>query len=201
MMRKLFSKIWVWPAVVVVLTLLPFVAVQSEELAKEQVAQLAASVADIETVDPHFAVKIGEVPIVRMIYESLVSHPRGEINIEKLEPSLAESWEVGPDKLTWTFRLRKGVKWHEGYGEFIAEDVKFTIDRIRNPDVGSPFRKNLDVIESITIVDPYTIEIKTKQIKPDLPAILVNNQALTSSKKEKKDMHFLLMHSASITIL
>lgn len=176
MTMKLFLRIWIWPVVVLSLTLLNFAPVRGEELAKEQICRLAVSVADMGTVDPHFAVKIGEVPIVRMVYEALLSHPRGEINIEKIEPALAEHWEVGSDKLTWTFRLRKGVKWHEGYGEFTAEDVKFSMDRVLDPNVGSPFRKNLAVIESITVVDPYTIKIKTKKVKPDLPALLVNYQ-------------------------
>jgi peptide/nickel transport system substrate-binding protein len=140
------------------------------------------------TVDPHFAVKIGEVPIVRMVYEALLSHPPGAIDIEKLQPALAERWEVGSDKLTWTFFLRKGVKWHEDYGEFTAEDVKFSIGRITDEKVGSPFRKNLAVVESVTVVDPYTVKIKTKQVKPDLPALFVNNQAgfIVSKKAVEK---------------
>ena len=141
-----------------------------------QTARLAVGVADVGTLDPHFANKIGEVPIIRMVYQALLRHPAGEINVAKLEPSLATQWAVGEDKLTWTFHLRKGVKWHEGYGEVTAEDVKFSIDRILNPDVGSPARKAIAAIESVTVIDPYTVQIKTKQPYPVLPAMMVEER-------------------------
>ena len=88
-----------------------------------QTAHMAVSVAEVGTLDPHFANKIGEVPIIRMVYQSLLRHPAGEIDVAKLEPSLATQWAVADDKLTWTFHLRKGVKWHEEYGALTAEDV------------------------------------------------------------------------------
>lgn len=177
MRGKFFARVWASSITIVALTFLPVAVAHAVDLAEEQIARLAVSVADIGTVDPHFAVKIGESPIVRMVYESLLRHPPGEINIEKIQPSLAERWEVGPDKLTWTFYLRKGVKWHEGYGELTAEDVKFSMERLVDPNVGSPFRKNLAAIENVTVVDPYTVKIKTKNVVPDLPALLVDYQA------------------------
>ncbi|MGD9360212.1 MAG: ABC transporter substrate-binding protein, partial [Desulfobacterales bacterium] len=156
------------------LTLMPVSGAWAQELAEEQTVRLAMGVADIGTLDPHFATKIGEYPVVTMIYEALLRHPPGQIDIEKIQPSLAERWEVAEDKLTWTFHLRKGVRWHGGYGEFTAEDVKFSLGRVMDPDIGSPARKRLPAMESITIVDPYTIQIKTQKILPDLPALLVN---------------------------
>jgi len=48
------------------------------------------------------------------------------------------------------------------------------MERVLNPDVGSPARKRLPAMENITIVDPYTIQIKTQKIVTDLPALLVN---------------------------
>ena len=105
-----FGRIWLCIIIMTVLMLVPPTAVGAEQLAQEQIARLAVGVNDIGTVDPHFAVKIGESPIVRMVYESLLRHPPGEINIEKIEPALAVRWEVAADKLTWTFHLRKGVQ-------------------------------------------------------------------------------------------
>lgn len=172
MKGRFILRNWLWPMIMAAFILAPPAAA-----AEEQVVRLAVGVDDIGTVDPHFAVKIGESPIVRMVYESLLRHPPGEINIEKIEPSLATRWEVSSDKLTWTFYLRKGVQWHEGYGEFTAADVQYSINRLLNPDVGSPFRKNLDAVESVTVIDPYTIQIKTGHVVPDLPALLVDYQA------------------------
>lgn len=51
-------------------------------------------------------------------------------------PMLAERWEASDDLTTWTFYLRKGVKWHNG-DDFTTEDVKFNFDRWMNPDLGS----------------------------------------------------------------
>lgn len=51
-------------------------------------------------------------------------------------PMLAESWEASEDLTTWTFRLRKGVKWHNG-DDFTTEDVKFNFERWTDPDLGS----------------------------------------------------------------
>lgn len=177
MKKKTFVRLLVLPAILIAGFIFLSNPTQAAELAKEQVARLAVEVGDVGSVDPHFATKVGEVPIIRMVYESLLRHPPGQINIEKIEPALAEKWEVDSDKLTWTFTLRKGVKWHEGYGEFTAEDVKFSLDRIKDESVGSPFRKNLAAIESVTVVDPHTVQLKTQQPVPDLPAIMIDNQA------------------------
>lgn len=144
--------------------------------AQAQTAHMAVSVAEVGTLDPHFANKIGEVPIIRMVYQSLLRHPAGEIDVARLEPSLATQWAVADDKLTWTFHLRKGVKWHEGYGEMNAEDVKFSLDRIRDEKVGSPARKAISAIESVTVTDPYTVQIKTTDPYPVLPAMMVEER-------------------------
>lgn len=162
--------------------------VQAQDLAADQVARLALGVDDVGTVDPHFATKIGETAVYRSCYEALLRHPPGEINMEKIEPALAEKWEVAPDKLTWTFYLRKGVKWHDDFGEFTADDVKFSIERLVDPKVGSPFSKNLSMVESVTVVDPYTVQIKTKSVYPDLPAMLVDYQGgfIVSKKAVEK---------------
>jgi len=160
-----------------------------------QTARLAVGVAAVGTLDPHFANKIGEVPIIRMVYQSLLRHPPGEVNVAKLEPSLALKWEVADDKLTWIFHLRQGVKWHEGYGELTAEDVKFSIDRIIDPGVGSPARKALAAVESVSVVDPYTVQIKTKQPYPVLPAMMVEERfgyiiSKKAAAKLGKDLKF-----------
>lgn len=77
----------------------------------------------------------------------------------KLEPALALEWEH-PDLLTWRFTLRKDVKFHNG-NPFNAEDVKFTFERLVNPDV-SEFTNTGKSIDTVTVVDDYTVEIKTK---------------------------------------
>lgn len=80
-----------------------------------------------------------------------------------LVPALALKWEH-PDLLTWRFYLRKGVKFHNG-NAFNAADVKFTFERLSDPDV-SEFTNTGKQIDSVTIVDDYTVDIKTKQPIP-----------------------------------
>lgn len=81
-----------------------------------------------------------------------------------LEPGLAESW-TNPDPLTWRFILRKGVKFHSG-DPFTAEDIKFTIEQAKTsekasiPWVSQPMAAR---VESVKIIDDYTIELKTRE--------------------------------------
>ena len=75
----------------------------------------------------------------------------------KLEPCLAESCEVSPDQLTYTFHLRHGVKWHDGQ-PFTADDVKYTYDRVQDPKVdAAQLRTYFTNIKSCEILDPYTV--------------------------------------------
>ncbi len=73
-----------------------------------------------------------------------------------LVPGLAESWTYEEETMTYTFRLRKNVKWHDGE-DFTAEDVRFTIDAIRNPDNGSENYPNYEEISQINILNDHEI--------------------------------------------
>ena len=79
-----------------------------------------------------------------------------------LAPSLAESWSVSPDGLTYEFVLRKGVKFHNG-DTFSAEDVKFSFDRYRGA-AAPTYRARVAAVE---IVDPLRVRFRLKQPWPD----------------------------------
>ncbi len=75
----------------------------------------------------------------------------------KLEPCLAEKWDIAPDQLTYTFHLRHDVKWHDGT-PFTADDVKFTYDRIQDPKVDAAgLRTYFSNIKSCEVLDPFTV--------------------------------------------
>lgn len=109
--------------------------------------------ADFVMLDPaHNEAAIDSTPI-DLVYESLVRW-----DPETLEPLplLAKSWEISNDGLTYTFYLEEGVKWHNG-DDFVAEDVKYSVERIQDPEEGSVRASYLSSIESVEVVDDYTV--------------------------------------------
>jgi peptide/nickel transport system substrate-binding protein len=87
------------------------------------------------------------------------------------QPMLAESSEVAADGLSWTFKLRSGVKFHNGR-ELTADDVKFSLDRARDPEVGSSVVNYLRPVAQVDVVDPLTVKITTTQPYGALAAAL-----------------------------
>jgi peptide/nickel transport system substrate-binding protein len=89
------------------------------------------------------------------------------------QPDLAEKWDISPDGKTYTFHLRQGVKFHNGR-ELTSADVKYTYERIINPDTASIAKSFFDPIDHIDTPDPYTVTIVLKS--PNTP-FLVNTAA------------------------
>jgi len=79
-------------------------------------------------------------------------------------PSLAKSWDISADGLTYTFNLQTGVTFHDG-SSFDADDVKFSLDRIGAPDSLNPQKALYASIKSVTVVDPATVKIELS--RPD----------------------------------
>ena len=96
--------------------------------------------------------------VYSLVYDGLF-----EFN-EKWEPvpSLAESYSVSPDGLTWTIPLKKGVKFHNG-DEFTAEDVVFTLSSVMDKDYTGPRSSNVSAIKEIKATDKYTVTITLKE--------------------------------------
>ena len=110
-----------------------------------------------------------EKPLWDCVYDPLIMR---DPKTFEYRPGLATEWKPSNEMRTWTFKLRAGVKFHEGYGELTAEDVKFTVEQSHKPDAlgGSAyfFRNHLDRIETpdkLTVV----LHFKTRQwIVPSL---------------------------------
>jgi peptide/nickel transport system substrate-binding protein len=119
---------------------------------------------DVTSMDPHFHNLTPNINVANHVFETLVAKdPRG-----RLIPALAESWRT-IDDLTWEFRLRRGVKFHDG-SEFTAADVAFSLDRVPTvPNSPSPFTTYTKQITAKQIVDPYTIRLKTAAPYPLMP--------------------------------
>jgi len=92
-----------------------------------------------------------------LIFSGLTAHDQNN----KVIPALAESWTLDQATNTYTFKLRNGVKWHDGQ-PFTAEDVKFTLEIIMNPKNASEIASNYEDITKIEAVDNTTLKITLK---------------------------------------
>src|SRR5437868_2557396 len=88
----------------------------------------------------------------------------------KVTPLLAESWEVSPDLKTYTFKLRKGVKFQNGE-PFTAQAVKFSFDRAGGEKSTNKDKRTFANLTT-QVVDDQTVVIINKEIDPDLPFLL-----------------------------
>lgn len=111
------------------------------------------------------AAAIGEITLYN-IFETLT-----KINADgKVTPLLAESWEISPDLRTYTFKLRKGVKFSNGE-PFNAQAVKFSFDRAGGEKSTNKDKRTFANL-STQVVDDLTVVLINKEIDPDLPFLL-----------------------------
>ena len=117
--------------------------------AQRKILNIAAKEPD--TLDPHTSILGQSQAIFRFMYRGLTRFAvkDGKVTTAAVEPDLAESWTLSPDGTVWTFKLKKGVQFHKGYGELTAEDVKFSFERQMNRTPGTRFGVNLSTIKSI----------------------------------------------------
>lgn len=95
----------------------------------------------------------GEINL--LLFDGLTAH-NGE---NEVVPALAKSWEFDEASCTYTFHLEEGVRWHDGE-PFTAEDVKFTIEAIMDPENGSENAPNYEDVEEIKVVDETTVAFR-----------------------------------------
>ena len=122
---------------------------------------------DVATLDPAIGYDWQNWSMIKSLFDGLMDYQPGTT---ELRPELAESYEISQDGTTFTFKLRPGVKFHNGR-EMTADDVKYSIERVVNPKTQSPGAgffasiKGFDAVaggsaetlEGVTIVDPLTI--------------------------------------------
>jgi peptide/nickel transport system substrate-binding protein len=132
------------------------------EAQRKKVLNVAAKEPD--TLDPHSSTLGQSQAIARFMFRGLTRFAikDGKVTTAEVEPDLAESWTLSPDGTLWTFKLRKGVQFHKGFGELTAEDVKFSFERQIKKAAGTRYGVNLDVIKGIEILDPHTVQIALK---------------------------------------
>lgn len=112
---------------------------------------------DVQSLDPQIQNDTTSEQVVKMLYNTLLKFEDDGTVVG----DLAESWSVSEDKLTWTFNLKQGVKFHNGK-ELTSADVKATFDRALNAEAGG--LRTTEIIKMFTSVeapDPYTVTITT----------------------------------------
>ena len=106
---------------------------------------------DFQYFDP-FLLPLADWPMFHQIYNVLARY----VGTLEPQPELAESWEFSDDGLTLTFNLRPGVKFHNGR-DFVADDVKFSLEYAQDPETGANIRTLARAVESVEVVDDHTV--------------------------------------------
>src|SRR6266536_3271836 len=163
-------------AALAVLSVCALVGSPPAEAQKKKIVNIAAK--EPETLDPHMSTLGQSQAISRFMHRGLTRFAikDGKVTTAEVDPDLAESWTLSPDGTVWTFNLRKGVQFHKGFGELTAEDVKFSFERQINKAPGTRYGVNLDVIKSIEVVNPHTVQIALKSFDPILLLRMVGYQ-------------------------
>ena len=126
----------------------------------EVVAQdelIVAQGATRTTMDPQGQNDQPSAQVRAMIYDTLLFQTEDM----EIEPGLAHDWEQ-IDDVTWEFYLREGVYFHNGE-ELTAQDVKFTYERLIDPEEASPSGFILEILREIEVVDDYTIRLHLEE--------------------------------------
>ncbi|WP_286846770.1 MULTISPECIES: ABC transporter substrate-binding protein [Aminobacterium] len=117
---------------------------------------IVANIYDAKTMDPHATNDVASSGAMMQMYETLIALD----DANNVVPQLAEKWEK-LDDVTYRFYLLKGVRFHNGE-ELKASDVKYSIERAMSPK-GAAIQNYSSEVESVSVVDDYTVEIKTKR--------------------------------------
>ncbi len=106
--------------------------------------------------DPANVFRIENENIAFNIFSGLTTY---DSQAGKIIPDLAESWDT-KDNINWIFKLRRGVKWHKGFGELTSADVLYSYQRILDPATASPYSSELAGIAKMEAPDDYTVVIQ-----------------------------------------
>jgi peptide/nickel transport system substrate-binding protein len=142
--------------------------------------------ADNTTMDPHKSTAAVDRQVYNNIYGKLVDIDAKFGSV----PQLAQAWEIKNGGLTYVFKLRRGVKFHDG-SDFTAEVVKWNFDRMRDPALASPRRSEIAPVKDVKVVDPYTVEITLStpftpflSVLSDRAGMMVSKQAVEKFKDD-----------------
>ncbi|RYH07863.1 ABC transporter substrate-binding protein [Tropicimonas sp. IMCC6043] len=152
---------------------------------------------DVSTLDPAIGYDWQNWSMIKSLFDGLMDYEPGTTVLKK---DLAEDYTISEDGTVFTFKLREGVKFHNGR-ELTAEDVKYSLDRVTNPETQSPGAGFFGSIEGydamasgeatslsgVMVIDPYTVEIKLS--RPDatfLHVMAINFSSVVPKEEVEK---------------
>src|SRR5262245_17874579 len=138
--------------------------VQAQTTQKREL--VVAQGGDISKFDPHFSSSSNDIRVSFNIFDNLMTRRPDS----KLQPGLATEWKL-TTPTTWTFKLRQGVKWHNG-DPFSSVDVKYSLERTWDPNAKTRVNTVFTTVEKVDAPDPNTVVIHTKKPDPLLAARL-----------------------------
>ena len=171
----------------VVMALLSFLTPFNPLLMANQKILKIATWEDVNTFDPGWMTSAErELTIMSSLYNGLIRYKAGSW---EYEPDLATSWEISADKKAVTFKLKKGIQFHKGYGELTAEDVKYSFERIIDPAIKSPEKGTWSKLDHVEVIDKYTAKLVLKdQMVTLFSSVLPMNAGMIVSKKAVEEM-------------
>src|ERR1041385_8042628 len=174
---------------VVVVTALVCAVPAAAQIARDVV--VVGMEAEPPGLDPGQALGLHTLRVTAQLFETLVATPDDSTEVV---PGLAEAWTTSADGLTWTCKLRRNVRFHDGT-PLDAAAVKFTFDRVIDP--AHPHAKSgkwsfvagyLSSVKSVDAPDPLTVRLNLKYPTSSLPALLaLPNCAIVSPAAFAKD--------------
>ena len=127
---------------------------------------------DIQDIDPQIQNDTTSENVVKMLYNTLLKFQDDGTVVG----DLAKEWSVSDDKLTWTFKLNEGVKFHDG-SELTSDDVKASFERAMNAPAGALRTTEIvKMFEKVEVVDKYTVTITTSEPYGPMESLLCNMQ-------------------------
>ncbi len=132
---------------------------------------------DSITLDPAAASDGESTKVLDNVFETLVDFSEDPKEPSRILPLLATDWKEAPDRLSWVFHLRRGVRFHDG-SRLDARAVKISLDRLifgkPHPPAQAPYRGNFSEVAGIEVVDDFTVRIRLK--RPSV--VLIPNLAM-----------------------
>ena len=119
--------------------------------------------ADPTTIDPHMTT----TDAFQNAFNASVYIPLIEATPDGFKPAVAETWEFVDDGMGLVLHLREGLTWHNGK-PITPEDIKWNLDRVLDPDQGSPWRPQISPIDHVEIIDATTIKLHLQYATPTI---------------------------------